>query len=128
MRFAMRRLIAGMGALALMTACAPSYRTNGASVGVQAGNGVDVYGYSPQAYGDWHTTYRQWTPTTVYEWNGRYYPTRIRGARQVQVYQTDRGYMMPPRDADFVRTDRRFNKKKLPTDDDYRRARPRPQP
>ena len=111
--------------LALVAACGPGYRTQ-ASVSAQLGPGIDVYGYSAARDGDWHANYRQWTPTDVYEVNGTYYPNKVSGARQVQVYHTSAGYIMPPRDTDLRSTDKRLNAKKLPNDADYGRARSRP--
>jgi hypothetical protein len=125
MRVSTRLAVPGLALLALI-ACGPGYTTTRVGVGVGVSSGVDLYGYDAATYGDWHTSYRQWTPTVVYESNGTYYPSKVRGARQVQVYRTERGYMLPPRDAELTRTDRRVNAKKLPNDQDYGRARPRP--
>ena len=81
--------------------------------------GIEIYGYSARQYGDWRASYRQWTPVVVYEVNGQYYPTNVRGARQVQVYRSQGGYFLPPRDQDWARTDKRFKNKRRPTDADY---------
>jgi hypothetical protein len=117
-----------LGAAALMSACGPGYMTTGVGVYAQPGVGLDLYGYDAGTYGDWHANYRSWTPATVYEMNGTYYPNNVRGARQVQVYHTQSGYVLPPRDADWAKTETRFDKKKIPTEADYGRARPRPAP
>lgn len=111
------------GAVA-MSACGPGY--NGVSVGVQVQSrpGIELYGYSAQQYGDWRGNYRQWTPVVVYESNGQYYPTNVRGSRQVQVYRSQSGYFLPPQDQEWARTDRRFNNQRRPTAADYGRARP----
>lgn len=96
------------------------------AVGADLGPGIDLYGYSATTDGDWHANYQQWTPTTVYESNGHYYPKNVNGARPVQVYQTKTGYITPPRDKEWASTDKRFDSKKIPTDADYSRARQRP--
>ncbi|HEY4320982.1 MAG TPA: hypothetical protein VGM77_07330 [Gemmatimonadales bacterium] len=126
MRSPFRVLLPLLGSVVLMTACGPGYTSGGVVVGGQAGGGIDVFGYSSAYYGDWHTNYRQWTPTTVYESNGQYYPNKVRGGRQVQVYRTSKGYVMPPRDADLTHTDHRLKSKQMPNDADYSRARPHP--
>lgn len=125
MRVSMRSVVPVLGSLMLMSACSSGYRS-GVVVSAQVGPGIDLYGYSAEQYGDWRTGYRQWTPTSVYELNGRYYPNSMRGAREVQVYRSQTGYFLPPRDQEWVRTERRFNSKKMPNDADYGRARPRP--
>ena len=91
------------------------------------GTGVDVYGYAPEYWGDWRTNYMQWSPTVVFEYGGRYYPTQVRGSRPVSVYQYRNQYFMPPRDNAWNRTDKRFDYKHRPNNQDYQRARPRPQ-
>jgi hypothetical protein len=117
-----------LGSLMLLSACGPGYGGTGVAVTAQLGPGIDLYGYSADQYGDWHAGYRQWTPTVVYEVNGQYYPNNVRGGRQVQVYHSQSGYFLPPRDQEWARTDKRFNSKRLPTDADYGRARSRPRP
>ncbi|MES1259037.1 MAG: hypothetical protein ABUL71_00480 [Gemmatimonadota bacterium] len=119
-------LIPMAGAALLTTACGSGYRRQGVVVTAEIGPGVDLYGYSMDRDGDWRIGYRSWTPVVVYELDGRYYPSNVRGARQVQVYRTRYGYVPPPRDQEWARTDRRFDRKKIPTDADYGRARPRP--
>ncbi|HEY4099309.1 MAG TPA: hypothetical protein VGM20_00370 [Gemmatimonadales bacterium] len=110
-------------ALFALPACGPGYRT---SVGVSAGYGspVDVYGYYPDYWGDWHTDYLGWSPTVVYDYNGAYYPSQIRGSRPVTVYHTNKGYFFPPHENSWK--DNRFNRKQMPNAGDYRRARPHP--
>lgn len=113
-------------AVLLLPGCAARYGRADVVATANLGPGVDIYGYSAAAYGDWRTNYRQWVPVSVYEVNGVYYPNRVRGAREVQVYRGQNGYFMPPQDQEWARTDRRFNSKKIPTPADYGRARPRP--
>jgi hypothetical protein len=120
-------VLSALSGVMLLPACGPGYG-RGMTVGVQVQSrpGLEIYGYNARQYGDWRASYRQWTPVVVYESNGQYYPTNIRGARQVQVYRSQSGYFMPPRDQEWARTDRRFNNKRRPTDDDYGRARSHP--
>jgi hypothetical protein len=124
MRISKWTALAALGGLMLVSACGPGY--GGLAVSARLGPGIDLYGYSAERDGDWHASYRQWTPTVVYEVNGQYYPANVRGGREVQVYRTQSGYVLPPRDQEWARTDKRFNAKKVPTDADYGRARPRP--
>jgi hypothetical protein len=118
-------MVSAISGLVLLTSCAPSYQS-GVGVTARYGPGIEFYDYSPRAFGDWRTSYRQWQPVVVYEYQGSYYGRNIRGARPVQIYRSPTGYFLPPRDQDWARTDRRFNDKKRPTDADYRRARQRP--
>lgn len=115
-----------LGSLMLMAACGPGYGRGGVVVGAQLGPGLDVYGYNSTYHGDWRASYQQWTPTTVYESNGQYYPNSVNGARQVQVYHSQAGYFLPPREQGFAGTDKRLNSKQAPNEADYGRARPRP--
>lgn len=127
MMHASRRLaLPAFASALLLSACWPGYRGTTLEITAQLGPGIEFYGYSPEQYGDWHANYRQWTPVVLYEVNGRYYPDNVRGARQVQVYHSQSGYFLPPRDQEWARTDKRFNSKKIPTDADYGRARSRP--
>jgi hypothetical protein len=126
MRVAKWMTIPALGAALLLPACGPGYMSTGVGVEAQYGTGIDLYGYDAGRYGDWHANYRQWSPTTVYELNGTYYPKNVRGGRQVQVYHSQAGYFLPPQDQAWASTDRRFNSKKMPTTADYGRARPRP--
>ena len=86
------------------------------------GNDVQVSVYSPQVQGDWHTAYNRWDTATLYNLNGRYYPTQVPGARQVMVYRSQNGYFLPPRDQQWNNADRRYDYRLRPTDDDYNRA------
>jgi hypothetical protein len=125
MRISMKMAVPMLGSLVLLSACGPGYGTT-VGMGLQTSSSLSIYGYSADQYGDWHTGYRQWQPATVYEVNGQYYPNKVNGARQVQVYHSQTGYFMPPRDAEWAKTDKRFDQKKIPNDADYGRARPRP--
>ena len=125
MRMTKWMVLPAVGGAMLLAACT-GYGGGGVVVGAQLGPSIDLYGYSAERDGDWHAGYRQWSPTTVYEVNGQYYPNSVKGARQVQVYHTSTGYVLPPRDKDWAATEKRFDKKKVPTDVDYSRAHPRP--
>ena len=117
-------LRSAFGALLTLAACAPGYRSYGRyDYGDRYGPGIDLYAYSPDYYGDWRYNYRSWSPVVVYEYDGAYYPNRIRRARPVEVYRGSSGYFLPPRDRDWSRTDRRFDNRRLPTRRDYERAR-----
>jgi hypothetical protein len=87
---------------------------------------IGVFAYTPERAGDWRKSYRRWTPITVYEVNGRYYPNSIPGARAVAIYRYQNEYFMPPRDQEWVNFDKRFPYDHRPGDDDHGRARPRP--
>ncbi len=115
------RLLAGA---ALLTGCMPSYaRVDYGDY--YARRYVDLYDYSPGYYGD-RRYYDRWTPAIVYEYRGRYYPYRLRGARALQVYRYRSGYFLPPRYRDWDRIDRRYDVRHRPNNSDYRRAlRPR---
>jgi hypothetical protein len=113
-----------LGALALT----PRHASAQISATIHLGNPVVVTNYSRDVHGDWHTNYRQWHPTTVYSYNGRYYSRSIRGARPVQVYRRQNQHFLPPQDAAWAnRADRRYNYNRRPTDEDYRRAAAPPQ-
>ena len=124
-------LVGRLASVVMLSACVPSY----ASVAYgpddyygrdSYGRGVvEIYDYSPDYYGDWRYNYRSWSPVIIYEYNGRYYPNRFRDARPLQVYRDRSGYFLPPRDRDWSRAERRFDPRRRPTEEDYRRARPR---
>ena len=97
------------------------------SVTLHLGDPIVVTNYAPEAYGDWHTSYRYWHPVTVYFYDGRWYPRAVRGARPVVVYRSENSYFLPPRDHDWDNRDHRYNYRRRPTDDDYNRAGPPPQ-
>ncbi|HEY3934401.1 MAG TPA: hypothetical protein VGL65_07250 [Gemmatimonadales bacterium] len=110
-------------ALFALPGCGPGYRTS-VGVGADYGTPIDLYGYSPDYWGDWHTDYLGWSPTVVYEANGQYYPRNVRGSRAVQVYHSNKGYFLPPHESTW--SDKRFNTRRMPNDGDYGRARPHP--
>jgi hypothetical protein len=126
MRISKWLVLPALGSLMAVSGCGPGYGRTSLVVSAQLGPGISLYGYSAERDGDWRASYRQWAPVTIYEVNGQYYPDNVRGARQVQVYRTQSGYVLPPRDQEWARTEKRFDRKKVPTDADYGRARPRP--
>jgi hypothetical protein len=87
---------------------------------------IGVLGYSADRAGDWRRNYRRWTPTTVYEVNGHYYPNNAPGARQVQIYRYQNEYFLPPRDREFDGFDKRYDYNHKPNDEDHDRGRGRP--
>jgi hypothetical protein len=90
------------------------------------GGELAVLGYSAERAGDWHRNYKRWTPTTVYEFKGRYYPNYADGSRAVQIYRYQNEYFLPPHDRDFQGYDRRFDYSKQPNEEDHSRGRGRP--
>ena len=95
------------------------------NLGRRLGPEVSIFAYSLPAYGDWRVEYRQWTPVTLYFYNGHYYRKSVKGARAVAVYSRNGEYFMPPEDKAWIGVDRRYNYKRRPVDDDRRRAKPR---
>jgi hypothetical protein len=95
-------------------------------VSARFGGELGVFGYSADRAGDWHRNYRRWTPVTVYEFNGRYYPNPGPGGRAVQLYRYQGEYFLPPTDREWVGFDKRFDYKHAPSDDDRHRVRDRP--
>jgi hypothetical protein len=125
MRFNKRMALPWLGSLMMLSACG-GYGRGGVGVRVELGPRLDVYGYSAVRHGDWHANYQQWTPVVVYESNGQYYPSRVRGGREVEVYTYQSKYFLPPRDDEWSRKEKRFNSKRRPNDGDYGRARSEP--
>ena len=113
-----------LGALFAMPVRAPAQLNLNIRFGTRLGPEIGVYSYAPDRMGDWRTNYRQWTPVTLYDVNGRYYRSQVRGARAVQVYLYNNEYFLPPQDRDWNNRDRRYNYRRMPGQDDYGRARP----
>jgi len=86
------------------------------------GREIVVNTYSPDAYGDWRSMWRRWTPVTVYTRDGRYFSRQVRDSRPVQIYTYNNQYFLPPQDAGWNNADRRYNYRRRPGDDDYRNA------
>ena len=94
------------------------------NLGRLLGPEVSIYAYSQPAYGEWQTSYRTWTPMTVYFYEGHYYRKSVRGARAVVVYSRNGEYFMPPEDRAWVGKDKRYNYKRAPQPEDRGRAKP----
>ena len=92
------------------------------SLGRQLGPEVSIYAYSQPEYGDWRVSYRQWTPVTLYFYDGHYYRKSAKGARAVAVYSRNGEYFMPPEEKAWVGFDKRYNYKRQPVSEDRGRA------
>ena len=95
-------------------------------VDARLGAEIGVLGFSADRAGDWRRNYKRWTPTTVYELNGHYYPNDGNGARAVQIYRYRDEYFLPPQDKAWVGFDRRYDYQRQPSDEDRSRGRGRP--
>jgi hypothetical protein len=90
------------------------------------GSEIGVLAYSAERAGDWRKNYKRWTPVTVYEMNGRYYPNNASGARAVSIYRYQNEYFLPPTEQGWVGFDKRFAYNQRPNADDQGRVRSRP--
>lgn len=90
------------------------------------GEEIAVWAYSPERAGAWRKNYLRWTPVTVYEYQGRYYPNRIAGTRAVQLYRYRDEYFLPPHQASWIGVDKRYDYKLQPNEDDRERVRTHP--
>jgi hypothetical protein len=125
MRIATWMTIPLLGALIALPTRAPAQMNISVRFGTRLGPEIGVFAYSPQRHGDWHASYRRWTPVTLYDINGHNYRNSVRGARAVQVYSYNNEYFLPPEDQEWAhRGDRRFNYNRAPGQTDYGRARP----
>lgn len=113
-----------VGALLTLPVRAPAQAPVSVVFGPRLGPEIGVFEYSPARDGEWRGNYRRWTPVTLYDVNGRYYRSEVRGARQVLVYSYDNDYFLPPRDKDWNGADARYNYRRQPTPADFGRARP----
>jgi hypothetical protein len=113
-----------LGALAVT----PQKSSAQVSVSLHLGKPVVVTSYTPEAYGDWHNSYRSWSPTTLYYYDGNWYPRQVHGSRAVAVYRSNGHYFLPPREQINGHVDRRYNAKRGPQDDDYNHLAPPPPP
>jgi hypothetical protein len=85
-----------------------------------------VLAYNQDRAGDWRKNSRRWTPVTLYETNGRYYPNNVSGTRAVAMYRYKNEYFLPPTDQTWGDSDKRFKGRPQPNADDRGRARQRP--
>ena len=120
MRVSLLAALPLVGALTL----APHRGSAQVHVSVHLGPPVLVTEYAPEYYGDWRTSYESWRPITVYQYDGRWYPTAVRGSRPVVVYRSQNHYFLPPRDVGWDNRDHRYNYARRPLDDDYKHVGP----
>jgi hypothetical protein len=123
MRISTLALILGAAALPMATTPAAAQVTGSLRIGGH-GAALTINSYDASKYGDWHTSYRHWSPVTVYTLNGQYYNHSVRGARAVQVYRQNGSYFLPPRDTKWNGFDHRYNYRHRPNDDDYNHVHP----
>ncbi|HTR79602.1 MAG TPA: hypothetical protein VMH39_15895, partial [Gemmatimonadaceae bacterium] len=113
-----------IGALIALPSRAPAQVNIKIEFGARLGPEIGVFAFAPERYGPWRANYMKWTPVTLYDVNGHYYRTQVRGARPVLVYSFKGEYFFPPQDKAWIGLDRRYDYKLRPVDDDYRRVRP----
>jgi hypothetical protein len=106
-----------LGALIALPAQAPAQVS--IRIGARLGPEVQVGAYSPARYGEWRTSYRQWQPVTYYNLNGHYYRNNVRGSRAVQMYRRGNENFLPPQEQGWNGSDRRYNNRHRPNNDDY---------
>ncbi len=92
--------------------------------GTRLGPEIGVYAYSQERQGDWRRNYNKWTPVTLYDVNGHYYRTNVRGSRAVAVYSYHDEYFLPPSDQAWSGYDKRYNYRRRPNAGDEGRASP----
>jgi hypothetical protein len=114
-----------LGASIALPVRAPAQVNIGINLSRQLGPEISIFFYSQPDYGDWRVAYRQWTPITIYDFNGRYYRRSVKGARPVVVYTRNGEYFLPPQDREWIGFDKRYNYKRAPDDRDRGRARPK---
>ena len=124
MRIATLLTVPLLAVLIVQPTTASAQATISVSFGTRLGPEVGVFAYNSERLGDWHKNYRQWTPVTLYDINGRYYRSNVRGARAVLVYQYRDEYFLPPQDREWNGIDKRYNYRRQPVEADYGRARP----
>jgi hypothetical protein len=115
--------LATLSAVLAVAVGSPRYASAQVSATIRLGTPLAVSAYSSSTHGEWATNYRKWTPTTVYVYNGKYYPRAVKGSHAVQIYRHGKEYFTPPRDDAWRKgADKRFNYKRVPSDDDYSHA------
>ena len=60
-----------VAALAVVPAAGSAQRIS-ISFGARLGPAIELTAYSQERMGDWHNSYRRWTPVKLYYINGRY--------------------------------------------------------
>ena len=111
------------GMMAVLPANAPAQVNVSVAIGTRLGPAIGLFAYSSSRYGAWRTAYVRWTPVIVYEYQGRYYPRSVRGARAVAVYRYHDEYFLPPHVKAWAGFDRRFDYRHEPDRDDWKRGR-----
>jgi hypothetical protein len=112
-----------VGALIALPTTASAQMNTSVQFGARLGPEIGVFAYSRERMGDWRDSYMRWTPVTLYDVNGRYYRSSVRGARPVSLYLFDGEYFLPPRDEAWVGRDTRYNYGNRPDADDQGRGR-----
>ncbi len=121
MRILMLAALPLVAALALTPATSPAQVT----ISLHLGKPIVVHSYTQESYGDWQTSYRTWTPSTMYYYEGKWYSKQVKGSRAVALYRSREGqYFLPPRDEKWKDKDKRYNYKRRPSDDDYNHTEP----
>ena len=110
------------GALIALPASTTAQVSLSVSLSKRLGPEVSLAAYSPAIHGEWKTSYRHWTPVTLYEYGGRYYHHSVSGARAVGMYSHNNQVFLPPTDRAWLGYDRRYNYKRVPNDDDRGRV------
>jgi hypothetical protein len=82
-----------------------------------------VGAYAAGEVGGWQTSFTLWTPVTVYELEGQYYPRAVSGGRAVEIYRYRDRYFMPPDDRHWIGADRRYDYRLRPVRDGNRSGR-----
>jgi hypothetical protein len=85
-------------------------------VSAQLGEEIGVVPFSAERAGDWHANYTHWTPVSVYEVNGKFYPNHAAGARTVEIYRYKDEYFLPPQDKAWIGVDKRYDYAHRPMD------------
>jgi hypothetical protein len=116
-----------LGAAIALPVRAPAQVSISVNLSRQLGPEISLFAYSQSNHGDWQTSYRNWTPVTIYDYNGHYYRKSVKGSRAVAVYSRNNEYFLPPQDNAWVGKDKRYNYKRQPTETDRGRAKSKDQ-
>jgi|SRR5579862_6004756 len=118
MRLATLLTLPLLGALMALPAQAPAQ----VSITARLGPVLSIKAYSAERHGDWHTSYKKWTPVTRYEVNGSYYSKNVSGSRPVAMYRYKSETFLPPHEKAFNGYDKRYNYKHAPNEEDHGRV------
>jgi hypothetical protein len=103
-----------VAALVALPSSVPAQVQLNVQFGTRLGPEIGVYAYSQERQGDWRRNYNKWTPVTLYDVNGHYYRTNVRGSRAVAVYSYHDEYFLPPSDQAWSGYDKRYNYRRRP--------------